>query len=61
MFSQVAYGIIGERRIVSEGSYIAILNHAYMRWREERLICGRNLEEEENDLLGAELLMGCMS
>lgn len=58
MSSQVACGITGERRIVSEGSYIAVLNHAYMQWREERLMRGRNLEEEENDLLGAELLMG---
>lgn len=61
MFFQVAYGIIGERRVVSEGSYIPIWNHAYMRWREERLIRGRNLEGEGNDLLGAGLLTGCMS
>ena len=46
MSSQVACGITGERRIVSEGSYIAVLNHAYMQWREERLMRGRNLEEE---------------
>lgn len=57
MFSQVACGITGEI-IVSEGSYVAILNHAYMQWREERLMRGRNLEGEEDDLLEAELLMG---
>jgi len=61
MFSQVAYGIIGERRTVSEGSYITILNYTYVQWREEGLIHGRDLEEEENDLLGAELLTGCVS
>lgn len=57
MFSQVACGITGEI-IVSEGSYVAILNHAYMQRREERLMRGRNLEGEEDDLLEAELLMG---
>lgn len=66
MFSQVASGIIGERRIFSEGSHGAVLYHVYMQWREGRLIHGGNLGEEEEDLhtevcLGADLLMGCMS
>lgn len=61
MFSQVAYGIIGERRIFSGGSYIAILNHVYMQWREEGCTHGRNLEEGENGLQRAELLMLCVS
>lgn len=43
------------------GTYIAVLNHRYMHWREEGHIHGRNLEEEEDGLLGAELLMGCVS
>lgn len=34
-----------------------MLNHVYVQWRGEGHTC-RNLEEEENGLLGAELVMG---
>ena len=57
MLSQVVYGSTGERRIFSKGSYITILNHAYMQWRGEGHT-SRTSEEEKNRLLGAELVMG---
>lgn len=61
MLSQVAYGHHWREKDFPGGSYIAILNRVYMHWREEGYIHGRNLQEEENGLLGPELLMGCVS